>query len=62
MVKRFDRSTGPVAVPVDDQSIADLTTVRAVAELVAHLHRIGAFFDVARISDYSSREYLAPSQ
>ncbi|SEI51218.1 DUF1652 domain-containing protein [Pseudomonas sp. NFR16] len=62
MLKIFDRSTGPVAVPVDDQSIADLTTVRTVAELIAQLHCIGAFFDVARISDYSSREHLAPSQ
>lgn len=37
MVKIFDQGTGAVAMQVDDLSIANLTTVRAVAELVAEL-------------------------
>ncbi len=37
MVTIYDKVTGKVAMQVDDVSIANLTTVRAVADLVAEL-------------------------
>jgi hypothetical protein len=37
MVKIFDSRTGAVAMQVENVSIADVTTIRGVAELVAEL-------------------------